>query len=146
MRIAVGSDHAGYLLKEFLAAHLVDLGHDVDDFGTDSERLVDYPEFGAAVGRAVSGGRAQLGLCACGTGIGIAIAANKIEGVRAAVVHDVTTARLARAHNHANVVCMGGRIVGHEVAKDAIDTFLSTAPAGGRHDQRVAEIAVLDAR
>jgi ribose 5-phosphate isomerase B len=146
MRIAVGSDHAGYLLKEFLASHLADLGHDVDDFGTDSERPVDYPEFGAAVGRAVSGGRAQLGLCACGTGIGIAIAANKIEGVRAAVVHDVTTARLARAHNHANVVCMGGRIVGHEVAKDAIDTFLSTAPAGGRHDQRVAEIAVLDAR
>jgi ribose 5-phosphate isomerase B len=146
MRIAVGSDHAGYLLKEFLASHLADLGHDVDDFGTDSERPVDYPGFGAAVGRAVSGGRAQLGLCACGTGIGIAIAANKIEGVRAAVVHDVTTARLARAHNHANVVCMGGRIVGHEVAKDAIDTFLSTAPAGGRHDQRVAEIAVLDAR
>jgi ribose 5-phosphate isomerase B len=146
MRIAVGSDHAGYLLKEFLAAHLTDLGHDVEDLGTDSERPVDYPEFGAAVGRAVSGGQAQLGLCACGTGIGIAIAANKIEGVRAAVVHDVTTARLARAHNHANVVCMGGRIVGHEVAKDAIETFLSTAPVGGRHDRRVEEIAVLDAR
>jgi ribose 5-phosphate isomerase B len=146
MRIAVGSDHAGYLLKEFLAAHLTELGHDVEDLGTDSERSVDYPEFGAAVGRAVSGGRAQLGVCACGTGIGIAIAANKIEGVRAAVVHDVTTARLARAHNHANVVCMGGRTVGHEVAKDAIETFLSTAPVGGRHDRRVEEIAVLDAR
>jgi ribose 5-phosphate isomerase B len=146
MRIAVGSDHAGYLLKEFLAAHLADLGHEVEDFGTDSERSVDYPEFGAAVGRAVSGGRAQLGLCACGTGIGIAIAANKIEGIRAAVVHDVTTARLARAHNHANVVCMGGRIVGHEVAKDAIEVFLSTAPIGGRHDLRVEEVAVLDAR
>ena len=146
MRIAVGSDHAGYLLKEFLAAHLTELGHDVEDFGTSSERPVDYPEFGAAVGRAVSGGQAQLGLCACGTGIGIAIAANKIEGVRAAVVHDVTTARLARAHNHANVVCMGGRIVGNEVAKDAIETFLSTAPVGGRHDRRVGEVAVLDAR
>jgi ribose 5-phosphate isomerase B len=146
MRIAVGSDHAGYLLKEFIAAHLTELGHDVEDLGTDSERSVDYPEFGAAVGRAVSGGRAQLGVCACGTGIGIAIAANKIEGVRAAVVHDVTTARLARAHNHANVVCMGGRTVGHEVAKDAIDTFLSTEPVGGRHDRRVEEIAVLDAR
>jgi ribose 5-phosphate isomerase B len=146
MRIAVGSDHAGYLLKQFLATHLAQLGHDIDDLGTDSERSVDYPQFGASVGRAVSEGRAQLGLCACGTGMGIAIAANKIEGVRAAVVHDVTTARLARAHNHANVVCMGGRIVGHEVAKDAIDTFLSTAPVGGRHDQRVAEIAVLEAR
>ena len=146
MRIAVGSDHAGYLLKEFLAAHLAELGHEVDDLGTDSEQAVDYPEFGAAVGRAVTEGRAQLGLCACGTGIGIAIAANKIHGVRAAVVHDVTTARLARAHNHANVVCMGGRIVGHEVAKDAIDTFLSTAPVGGRHEQRIEEIAVLEAR
>ena len=146
MRIAVGSDHAGYLLKEVLAAHLAELGHDVDDLGTDSEASVDYPEFGAAVGRAVSEDGPQLGLCACGTGMGIAIAANKIHGVRAAVVHDVTTARLARAHNHANVVCMGGRILGTEVAKDAIDTFLETAPIGGRHDRRVEEIAVLEAR
>jgi ribose 5-phosphate isomerase B len=146
MRIAVGSDHAGYLLKQFLSAHLADLGHDVDDLGTHSEQVVDYPEFGAAVGLAVTQGRADIGLCACGTGIGISIAANKIQGVRAAVVHDATTARLARAHNHANVVCMGGRMVGHEVAKDAIDTFLSTAPIGGRHDRRVEEIAVLDAR
>ncbi len=146
MRIAVGSDHAGYLLKEFLAAHLVEAGHDIEDLGTDSEHEVDYPEFGAAVGLAVTEGRAELGLCACGTGIGISIAANKVQGVRAAVVHDVTTARLARAHNHANVVCMGGRIIGHEIAKDAIDTFLSTAPMGGRHEQRIGEIAVLDAR
>ena len=130
MRIAVGSDHAGYRLKEFLAAHLSTLGHDVDDLGTDSENPVDYPEFGAAVGRAVSEGRAELGLCACGTGIGISIAANKVAGVRAALVHDATTARLARAHNHANVVCMGGRMVGFEVAKDAMDTFLSTVRLG----------------
>ena len=147
MRIAVGSDHAGYLLKEFLAAHLSELGHDVDDLGTalGASRST-TPEFGAAVGRAVTEGRAELGLCTCGTGIGIAIAANKIPGVRAAVVHDVTTARLARAHNHANVVCMGGRIVGNEVAKDAIDTFLTTVPMGGRHDQRIEEIAVLESR
>jgi ribose 5-phosphate isomerase B len=145
MRIAVGSDHAGYLLKQFLSAHLAELGHDVDDFGTSSERIVDYPEFGAAVGRAVTEGRADLGVCACGTGIGISIAANKIDGVRAAVAHDVTTARLARAHNHANVLCMGGRIIGHEVAKDAVDTFLATAPIGGRHEQRIEEIALLEA-
>ena len=144
MRIAVGSDHAGYPLKELLAAHLAELGHDVDDLGTDSERSVDW--FGAAVGRAVSEGQAELGVCTCGTGIGIAIAANKIDGVRAAVVHDVTTARLARAHNHANVVCMGGRMVGTEVAKDAIDAFLATEPAGGRHDHRIAEIAALELR
>jgi ribose 5-phosphate isomerase B len=146
MRIAVGSDHAGYLLKEFLSAHLAELGHDVDDLGTDSERIVDYPEFGAAVGLAVTEGRADLGVCACGTGIGISIAANKIDGVRAAVVHDVMTARLARAHNHANVLCMGGRTIGHEVAKDAVDTFLTTAPIGGRHEQRIREITLLEAR
>jgi ribose 5-phosphate isomerase B len=145
MRIAVGSDHAGYRLKELLAAHLSTSGHDVDDLGTHSETPVDYPEFGAAVGRAVAEGRAELGLCACGTGIGISIAANKVPGVRAALVHDATTARLARAHNHANVVCMGGRMVGLEVAKDAIDTFLSTAPAGGRHDERIQEITALEA-
>ncbi|MGH9110486.1 MAG: ribose 5-phosphate isomerase B [Acidimicrobiales bacterium] len=145
MRIAVGSDHAGYRLKQLLAEHLSGLGHEVDDLGTDSEAAVDYPEFGAAVGRAVTGGRAQLGVCACGTGIAISIAANKIDGVRAAVVRDTTTARLARAHNHANVVCMGGRIVGDEVARDAIDTFLTTEPVGGRHDTRVEEIAELEA-
>ena len=144
MRIAVGADHAGYRLKELLAGHLAVLGHDVTDLGTDSEEPVDYPEFGAAVGRAVVGGVAELGLCVCGTGIGIAIAANKVPGVRAALSHDVTTARLARAHNHANVLCMGGRIIGDEVAKDALEAFLETAPAGGRHDRRVAEIAGLE--
>ena len=146
MRIAVGSDHAGYQLKEMLAAHLSELGHDVEDLGTHSEQSVDYPEYGAAVGLAVTEGRAQLGLCTCGTGMGIAIAANKVPGVRAAVVHDVTTARLARTHNHANVVCMGGRILGTEVAKDAIDTFLESVPVGGRHARRIEEIAVLDQR
>jgi ribose 5-phosphate isomerase B len=146
MRIAVGSDHAGYRLKQVLAEHLSGLGHEVEDLGTNSEAPVDYPIFGAAVGRAVIEGRGQLGLCVCGTGIGISIAANKIEGVRAAVVHDATTARLARAHNHANVVCMGGRIVGDEVARDAIDIFLSTEPVGGRHQKRVEEIAGLEAR
>jgi ribose 5-phosphate isomerase B len=144
MRIAVGSDHAGFLLKQILAKHLAELGHDVEDLGTDSESPVDYPEYGAAVGRAVADGRAELGLCACGTGIGISIAANKIDGIRAAVVHDVTTARLARAHNHANVVCMGGRIVGEEVATDALDAFLSTDPVPGRHERRIAEIAALE--
>lgn len=146
MRIAVGADHAGFLLKQLVAAHVVALGHEVKDLGTDSEEPVDYPEFGAAVGRAVVGGAADLGICVCGTGIGIAVAANKITGVRAAVVHDVTTARLARAHNHANVVCLGGRILGDQVAKDAVEAFLATEPASGRHDRRVAEIAGLEVR
>lgn len=146
MRIAVGSDHAGLALKDLLASHVRSLGHEVTDLGTHGQEPVDYPEFGAAVGRAVSEGLVELGIACCGTGIGISVAANKVPGVRAAVVHDVTTARLARAHNHANVVCMGGRIMGEQVAKDAIEAFLSTEPDHGRHDRRVAEIAGLEAR
>lgn len=146
MRIAVGSDHAGLALKDLLVGHVRALGHEVTDLGTHGLEPVDYPEFGAAVGRAVSEGLVELGVACCGTGIGISVAANKVPGVRAAVVHDVTTARLARAHNHANVVCMGGRIMGEQVAKDAIEVFLTTEPDHGRHDRRVAEIAGLEAR
>jgi ribose 5-phosphate isomerase B len=144
VRIVVGADHAGYSLKQLLSARLDDLGHAVADLGTNSEEPVDYPEFGAAVGRAVAAGAADLGLCVCGTGIGIAMAANKVPGVRAAVVHDVTTARLARMHNHANVLCMGARIVGEQVAKDALDAFLEARPLRGRHERRVGELADLD--
>ncbi|MCL4415067.1 MAG: ribose 5-phosphate isomerase B [Acidimicrobiales bacterium] len=144
MRIAVGSDHAGFPLKQVLAAYLAELGHLVDDMGTDTEDPVDYPAYGAAVGEAVASGRADLGLCVCGTGIGIGIAANKVRGVRAAVVHDVTTARLAREHNEANVLCLGGRVVGAEVAREAVTTFLAAEHAGGRHHRRVEEIASIE--
>lgn len=145
MRIAVGSDHAGFALKQVLLGRLVEQGHDVADLGTDSGEVpVDYPEFGAAVGRAVAGGEADLGVCTCGTGIGVSIAANKVPGIRAAVVHDVTTASLARRHNHANVVCMGGRTVGESTALDALDAFLAATPQHGRHDRRVQEIAELE--
>ncbi|MHB8681308.1 MAG: ribose 5-phosphate isomerase B [Acidimicrobiales bacterium] len=145
MRIAVGSDHAGYALKQVLTGHLAGLGHEVRDLGTHSEEPVDYPEFGAAVGRAVVSGLADVGVALCGTGIGIAVAANKVPGVRAAVVHDVTTARLARVKNHANVVCLGGRILGEQVAKDALEAFLAGEEEGGRHSRRVAEISGLEA-
>ncbi len=145
MHIAVGADHAGFAMKQLLAGHLRALGHEVNDLGTDSEEPVDYPEFGAAVGRAVVGGLAEVGLCVCGTGIGIAIAANKVLGVRAAVAHDMTTARLARQHNHANVLCVGGRMLGEQVAKDTVEAFLDATPEHGRHDRRVAEIAGLEA-
>lgn len=145
MRIAVGSDHAGFILKEVVATHLREAGHQLEDLGThDATEPVDYPLYGAAVGRAVVDGRADLGVCVCGTGIGIAIAANKIPGVLAAVVHDVTTASLACRHNHANVVCLGGRTVGQATAIDAIDAFLAANPEGGRHERRVEEIAELD--
>ncbi len=145
MRIAAGSDHAGYPLKRVLVDYLADLGHDVTDLGTgDAEVSVDYPEYGEAVGRAVAAGQADLGVCACGTGMGIAMAANKVAGVRAAVVHDVTTATLAREHNHANVVCFGGRTVGTTTAMDALAAFLAATPRHGRHDRRIEELAALD--
>ena len=147
MRLALGSDHAGYDLKMFLVGALAELGHDVVDLGTsDAVHSVDYPDFGAAVGRAVVSGRAELGVALCGTGIGIAMAANKVAGVRAAVVHDVTSARLAREHNHANVLCLGGRLLGPVVALDAVSAWLATEPAGGRHLGRIEKLRRLDER
>lgn len=142
-RIAAGSDHAGFHLKKDLIAHLEHRGHEVIDLGTHDDERVDYPDFGAAVGRAVAAGEADLGLCVCGSGTGIAIAANKVPGVRAATVHDVTSAHLAREHNDANVVCLGERLVGPEVAKEALDAFLAASFAGGRHAARVAKLDAL---
>lgn len=147
MRIAVGADHAGFELKAVLAKHLADTGHQVIDHGTAAPQPdVDYPAFGAAVGRSVVGGEADCGICCCGTGIGIGIAANKIPGVRAATVHDVTTASLARRHNDANVICLGGRITGTAEALDAVDAFLAARFEGGRHQHRVDEVAALETR
>ncbi len=145
MRVAVGSDHAGFDLKEILRAELAALGHDVADHGTyEPSASVDYPDFGAAVGRAVADGQADLGVCICGTGNGIAMAANKVPGVRAAVIHDVTTAALARRHNHANVVCVGARITGATVATESLAAFLAAQEEHGRHDNRIAKLTALD--
>ncbi|MDE0195291.1 MAG: ribose 5-phosphate isomerase B [bacterium] len=143
MRVATGSDHAGYRLKRVLAERLAERGHEVTDLGTDSEDRVDYPDFGAAVGRAVAAGEAALGVCVCGSGIGIAMAANKVSGVRAAVVHDSTSAALARQHNDANVVCFGQRLLEDSVALAALDAFLDADFEGGRHAGRVAKLDVL---
>lgn len=140
MRIAVGSDHAGFAMKESLAQRLRDLGHDVVDCGTYSPERVDYPDFGAAVGRAVASGGAEGGVCVCGSGIGIGMAANKIAGVRAATVWDATSARLAREHNNANVICIGERLVGPEVADAALQAWLDADFEGGRHVARVKKI------
>lgn len=144
VRIALGSDHAGLELKTALVAHLYITGHEPIDLGTDSPDSVDYPDFGAAVGRFVAAGDADLGVCCCGTGIGMSIAANKIDGVRAAVVHDVTTAHLAREHNDANVICFGSRVTGALVATEALDAFLSASFARERHAQRVEKIHRLE--
>jgi ribose 5-phosphate isomerase B len=145
VHVVVGADHAGFDLKVVLAGHLAAAGHEVEDVGTGHDtESVDYPVFGAAVGRAVAQGRAELGVCVCGTGIGISMAANKIPGVRAALVHDVTTAVLAREHNHANVICFGGRTTGTATATDALDAFLAASPQHGRHDRRIEELTELD--
>lgn len=143
-RIAVGSDHAGYQLKSVIADHLRAAGHEVIDLGTHSEDSVDYPEFGALVARTVVAGEADTGVCVCGTGIGIGIAANKVPGARAAVVHDVTSARMARQHNDANVVCVGARLTGPQAATDAVDAFLAASFEGGRHQRRVDQLAALE--
>lgn len=142
-RIAIGSDHAGFVLKQAVADHLRDLGHEVVDCGTDSTERVDYPDFGAAVGRAVALGDAAAGVAVCGSGIGICIAANKVAGVRAATVHDATSAHLAREHNDANVICLGERLIGPTVAIEAVDAWLQATFEGGRHAGRVAKIDAL---
>ena len=142
--IAVGSDHAGYSLKQRLATELRTLGHEVLDLGAHDADRVDYPDFGAAVGRAVAGAEADLGVCVCGSGIGIAMAANKVPGVRAAPVHDATSARLARQHNDANVLCLGERLLDPGVASEAVRAWLDAEFEGGRHVKRVAKLAELD--
>lgn len=141
--IAIGADHAGFQLKTLIVEHLRLSGHEIIDCGTDSTERVDYPDFGAAVGTSVAGGAADLGICVCGSGIGIGIAANKVPGVRAATVHDATSAHLARAHNDANVICVGERLIGTATALDAVDAFLSSSFEGGRHAGRVAKLDAL---
>jgi ribose 5-phosphate isomerase B len=139
--IAVASDHAGFDLKEILKRDLQEAGHDVLDLGTNSTASVDYPDFGHAMAEAIASGRAGRGVLVCGTGIGISIAANRNPKVRAAVVHDVTSARLSREHNDANVVAFGARLLGAEVAREALTVFLKTSFEGGRHTARVAKLS-----
>lgn len=145
MRVAIGSDHAGFHLKGRLRDLLRAEGYDVTDLGTHSTESADYPEFARAVGQAVASGKAERGILICGTGIGVSIAANKVPGVRAAAVSEPVTARLARSHNDANVICIGERTVGPEIAVDTIRVFLETPFSGGeRHARRVALIHQLE--
>ena len=141
MRIAIGSDHAGFLLKEHLKQTLATLGHTVDDHGTDSEAPVDYPPICLAVGRAVADGRADRGIVLGGSGQGEQMAANKVPGIRAALCNDLYTARLSREHNDANVLSMGGRIVAFGLADEILTVWLSTRFEGGRHQRRVDQIS-----
>jgi ribose 5-phosphate isomerase B len=144
MRIAIGADHAGFALKQRLTDALRRLGHDVDDHGTHDDRSTDYPPICASVGRAVASGQAERGIVLGGSGQGEQIAANKIAGVRAALCNELYTARMARAHNDANVLAMGARIVAFELAMDILTLWLETPFEGGRHQRRIDQIHELD--
>jgi ribose 5-phosphate isomerase B len=138
--VAIAADHGGFDLKEGLVPVLEAAGVTVLDLGTTSRESVDYPEFADALAAALAAGRAQRGVLICGTGIGISIAANRHPGIRAALCHDGLTARLARQHNDANVLVLGGRVLGIETAKDCLTMFLDTPFEGGRHARRVAKL------
>src|SRR6201981_3995428 len=143
-RIAIGSDHAGFSVKETLRKYLQSAGYAVSDLGTSSQESVDYPDYGKAVAKRVISKQADLGIAVCGSGIGISIAANKVPGIRAALAHDVNTARLAREHNNANVLALGGRIVTGEAAIEMVQGFLTTAYLGGRQQRGPEKITAIE--
>jgi ribose 5-phosphate isomerase B len=144
VRVTIGSDHAGFTLKQHLIETLEKLGHDVDDQGTDSEMSVDYPPICAAVGRAVASGAADRGIVLGGSGQGEQISANKVHGVRAALCNDLYTARMSRLHNDANVLAIGARIVAPALADEIVELWLTTGFEGGRHERRIAQIADIE--
>ena len=145
MRFAIGSDHAGYRLKEFLRAELAPLGQDLQDFGAHSHDSVDYPDIAVPLARSVVQGEADLGIVICSNGVGVSIAANKVPGVRAALCHDSWSAARARQHTNANVLALGALAIGEQVALDIVSAFLGNEFEGGRHARRVGKLDALDA-
>jgi len=143
MRIALAADHAGYLLKDQLAAWLREAGHEVTDLGTNGPESVDYPEYGARLANVVASGEAERGIVVCGSGIGISIAVNRNPGCRCARVSDPLSAQLAREHNDANVLALGARLIGSDMARACAAVFLDTDFAGGRHQRRVDQLSNL---
>lgn len=144
MKVAIGADHGGLDLKNVLAEELRGDGVEVIDVGTDKAESVDYPDYAEKVAAMVSGGEADFGVLICGTGIGMSIAANKFRGVRAALCWDIFTARMSRRHNNANILTIGGRVTGPELAKEILRTFLSESFEGGRHARRVDKIIEIE--
>jgi len=140
----MGADHAGFRAKQNIKQYLEGAGYQVEDVGTHTEESVDYPDFARAVGERVAAAKDTLGIVVCGTGIGISIAANKVEGIRAALAHDSLTARRAREHNDANVLALGGKVVGDDEAVAIVQEFLSAQFAGGRHQRRIDKISEMD--
>ncbi|MEK6651816.1 MAG: ribose 5-phosphate isomerase B [Nitrospirota bacterium] len=146
MKVAIGSDHAGIDLKKELVSLLNEMKIECIDFGTDSPQSVDYPDFGEKVSKAVSAGNVERGILICGTGIGMSIVANKIPNIRAALCNDMFTAKMSRMHNDANVLVIGGRIVGRDLAKEIVRTWFSTEFEGGRHANRLKKIKLIEER
>lgn len=144
MKLAIGSDHGGFRLKEAIKTYLLDHDYEVTDFGTESEDSCDYPDFALPVAQAVAKGEYDRGILICGTGIGIGIVANKVKGVRAALCHDTFSAEACRNHNDANILTMGERIVGEGLALKIVETFLNSEFEGGRHQIRVDKIKALE--
>lgn len=144
--IAIGCDHGGFALKQDLLAHLKEKGIAVKDYGTDTPDSIDYPVIAEAVCNGITSGECELGILVCGTGIGMSMAANKIKGIRAAAVSETFSARLTRMHNDANVICLGGRVVGPGLACDIVDAFLGAEFEGGRHQRRVDQVMALEAK
>ncbi len=144
MKIALACDHGGLQLKQAVKRHLEELGHQVADFGTHTAESCDYPDYAAEAARAVADGRCQTGIVICTTGIGVSMAANKIHGVRCALVSDLMSARLTRQHNDANMMALGAGVVGEKLALELTDAFLSASFEGGRHARRVAKLMALE--
>ncbi len=143
---AIGSDHGGYELKQAVMSHLKERGVEFRDYGTFSTDSCDYPDYGEAVARAVASGECERGIVVCGTGIGISIAANKVHGIRCALCGDCYSAEKSREHNDANMLALGGRVLGEGLALKIVDAFLDTEFAGGRHVRRLAKIAAIEER
>ena len=146
MKLGIGCDHAAFDMKEEIKEYLESLGHEVIDYGTHGKERCNYPEYGEAVGRAVASGEVEGGVLICGTGLGISISANKVKGVRAAVCSEPVSAKLAKEHNHANIIAFGARIVGIEVAKAIVDAWLNATCLEGRHSMRVDMISDIESR
>lgn len=144
MRIGIGNDHAAVEMKEELVAFMEELGHEVINYGTDTSESVNYPEYGKKVAKAVASGELDRGILICGTGIGISLAANKVRGIRAAVCSDPCSARLSRQHNNANILALGQRIVGMELAKMIVEVWLEAEFMGGRHQERVDMVMAIE--
>lgn len=145
MKIALGCDHGAYDLKEALKAHLTAAGHEVEDFGCFGHESCDYPDYAAPVAKAVAAGACDRGIVCCTTGIGVSITANKVRGIRCALVSDLMSARLTRQHNDTNMLAMGAGVIGEKLALEIADTWLATEFEGGRHARRVAKVMALEA-